>query len=67
VAVYEMSEDELDLVDAQNQKLLETWQNCLKTGVFPGYCTTEHHMMLPEWALSDNPTTTPTIDGEAMF
>jgi exodeoxyribonuclease VIII len=67
VAVYDMVPDELDMVDAHVQKLLETWAECKRTGVYPGYNTLSQPLMLPDWALGDKEDVIVTFDGEAMF
>jgi exodeoxyribonuclease VIII len=67
VAVYEIPEEDLDIVDRENQKLLRTWAECVAADNYPGYSDECRMMQLPEYALhddGDDPAL--TLNGEGM-
>jgi hypothetical protein len=66
VAVYQLSEDELDIIDRENTKLLQTWAECKRTGIYPAYCDTWRLLALPEYALRSGDETPIMFGDEVM-
>jgi exodeoxyribonuclease VIII len=67
VAVYEMPESDLDIVDRENQKLLRTWADCVAADNYPGYSDECRMMQLPEYALRVEGDETPIMFGDEVM
>jgi exodeoxyribonuclease VIII len=50
VIVYELDESALVLAEADRQKYLRTWRECVETGVWPAYGDGVDLISLPAWA-----------------
>jgi hypothetical protein len=66
VAVYEMGDDDLNIVDRSVQALLRTWAECQRADNYPGYSDECQMMPLPEYALHVGDDIAISFGGEEM-